>query len=483
MMERKSYHKSATHPQLTLWVAVWWRKDKWGQLVRENDARADRTYVYNYDLFGNPLTKKAYGYSVYALGAELVDERDTYTYNDPNAIWDDLLTEFNGAQINYDEIGNPLNYLGWNMTWQAGRQLASMSKPGTSISFKYDDDGIRTSKIVNGVTTSYTTIDGRITSQKTGVDLIYFYYDCDNNLLGFNNNGVDYVYVKNLQGDIIGIVNQSGVLVVEYSYDAWGNEIEVTGNTALAEANPFRYRGYYWDSETNFYYCQSRYYNPEVKRWLNADDAALLETLMSIDEILGANLFIYCNNNVVMNYDPTGHLSINFKIPTLQTIIAGAIIGGILGTLLEIALQMIFEKKTFDKLDWKRIAIEFASGALTGALIACNFPVKTTALGRGIIGATSSLAHSIRQGKFKTVSGALTSVGIAGLVFVATVLLGKLGKKAGNTHTYTTIYNMVREVLFNRLARSGIRIGSTLAIPIAVPFTNRVLMWVRLQIS
>jgi YD repeat-containing protein len=99
-----------------------------------------------------------------------------------------------------------------------------------------DDSGIRTSKTVNEVETRYTTIDGRITSQTTGNDILYFYYDSDNTLLGFDYNGAKYLYVKNLQGDIVGIVDNTGALVVEYAYDAWGGLISATG--ALAEINP-----------------------------------------------------------------------------------------------------------------------------------------------------------------------------------------------------------------------------------------------------
>jgi RHS repeat-associated protein len=168
-----------------------------------------------------------------------------------------------------------------------------------------------------------TTIDGRITSQTTGNDLLYFYYDSDNSLLGFDYNGYKYLYVKNLQGDIVGIVDNTGAVVVEYAYDAWGKTISQTG--ALAEVNPFRYRGYYYDVETGLYYCQSRYYDPAVKRWISADDPALLDQLMSADEVLGSNLFAYCNNEPVGKTDPTGMFA-----PTPANIY-GAVIGALLG--------------------------------------------------------------------------------------------------------------------------------------------------------
>ncbi|MDR0883913.1 MAG: DNRLRE domain-containing protein, partial [Oscillospiraceae bacterium] len=126
--------------------------DAWGQLTRENDAQANKTTVYAYDNFGNLLTKTAYAYTT---GTDLGEAiaADTYLYE--NADWADLLTSFNGDEIVYDEIGNPLEYLGWDMTWSAGRQLATASKGDTAISYKYDDNGIRTQKTVGNVTTTY----------------------------------------------------------------------------------------------------------------------------------------------------------------------------------------------------------------------------------------------------------------------------------------------------------------------------------------
>jgi len=293
--------------------------------------------------------------------------------------------------------------MGWTMQWQAGRQLASMSKTGTNISFKYDDSGIRTSKTVNGITTSYTTIDGRITSQKTGNHLMYFYYDADNNLIGLNHNGIDYVYVKNLQGDIIGIVNQSGNIVAEYAYDAWGNALTEHAEGSIGYINPMRYRGYYFDVQTGFYYCQSRYYNPEVRRWISADEPVVLELG---DLILAGNLFTYCNNDAVNRVDTTGYASRTrfwwgWRIflsndETKRMIdrldIAAYIIGGLLtgfipgfGKIFGIAIGAIWRLKKNDisnKNKGKGITIDFSWGHIAGmwwnfVIIAPLLPVRS----------------------------------------------------------------------------------------------------------
>ena len=117
-----------------------------------------------------------------------------------------------------------------------------------------------------------------------------------------------YFFEKNVQGDIIGVYNSTGKKIGAYTYDAWGkcSLSGANGNTILEDKvvafyNPFRYRGYYYDCETGYYYLQSRYYNPEWGRFLNADGYVSTGTGM-----LGYNMFAYCNNNPVMFTDPTG---------------------------------------------------------------------------------------------------------------------------------------------------------------------------------
>ena len=89
---------------------------------------------------------------------------------------------------------------------------------------------------------------------------------------GFIYNGEEYYYIKNVQNDIVAIADKNGDIVANYYYDAWGNVTQITGNTALAQTNPLRYRSYYYDSETGLYYVSSRYYDPEIGRWINADN-------------------------------------------------------------------------------------------------------------------------------------------------------------------------------------------------------------------
>ena len=112
-----------------------------------------------------------------------------------------------------------------------------------------------------------------------------------------------YYYVLNLHGDVVKLIQANGHVVAHYTYDAWGN---VSSSGRLAEINPLRYRGYYYDNETGFYYLQSRYYDPANRRFINAD--GLISSNWSFS---GLNMFAYCENDPVGRSDPSGMLSLS----------------------------------------------------------------------------------------------------------------------------------------------------------------------------
>ena len=156
------------------------------------------------------------------------------------------------------------------LTWQNGRQLSTLVNGNTSISYQYNEEGLRTSKTVNGITTEYYWNGSILLAQKTGDSCLHFLYDEDGALVGFNNETKTYIYTRNAQGDIVSITDiATETVVATYTYDSWGNVLTATG--IMANINPFRYRGYYYDTETGLYYLQSRYYDAEVGRFLNAD--------------------------------------------------------------------------------------------------------------------------------------------------------------------------------------------------------------------
>ena len=230
-----------------------------------------------------------------------VQEETLYTYGD--AEWGDLLTAYNGEEITYDGIGNPLSYRGWTMSWQGGRQLASMTKGSDTLSFAYNESGLRTSKTVNGVTHNYVWHGSKLAADITDAYALYFHYDSSGEVIGFTRtaSGADaeYFYVKNLQGDILKVITATGTEAATYTYDAWGRVLTSTGD--LADINPLRYRGYYYDVETGLYYLQSRYYDPETSRFINSDVYS-----DSSAGMLAYNLFLYCANNPVSGYDSNG---------------------------------------------------------------------------------------------------------------------------------------------------------------------------------
>ena len=231
--------------------------------------------------------------------------------------WKDKLISYNGQSISYDVVGNPVEYLGDKLTWTMGRQLAEYRNTNGTIeedddiiySYTYNEDGIRTSKTVNNVTTTYYLDGTNIIEQITGDTVLHFHYDSNDEIIGFTYNEADYFYVKNAMSDIIGIVDDSGNLIASYVYDAWGKVLSVTGsNVELGNLNPFRYRSYYYDTETDFYYLQSRYYDPEVCRFVNSDDVNFIGATGTVGSY---NAFAYCENEPASRVDYTGACYLN----------------------------------------------------------------------------------------------------------------------------------------------------------------------------
>lgn len=286
--------------------------DELNQLVRADDLVKNCTEVYTYDNGGNILKVTTYPLTWGSLDGITATKTVNYGYDDTN--WKDKLTSYDGQSITYDEIGNPLSYRGYTLTWQNGRQLATLNGNGTITSYTYDVGGLRTSKTVNGVKHEFYYVGGTLRYEKFGSTELWFFYDPDGNPSGVRyKNGsaiTDYYFVCDWRGDVIRIYDGAGAVVANYNYDAWGNVISVTDangtaitdSTHIANVNPLRYRGYYYDSETGMYYLQSRYYDPITRRFINAD--SLFVTGKSLQ---GHNMFAYCLNNPIMYSDYSGH--------------------------------------------------------------------------------------------------------------------------------------------------------------------------------
>ena len=297
--------------------------DKHSQLTRVN-SNFDNGYttLYNYDNRGNILSKKTYALTDGKVSdTAQPTETKTFTYQADG--WTDLLVQVNDKTLTYDQNGNVLTYGDRTFTWERGRILSQITEGENTYFYTYDDAGIRTSKTVNGTTTYYNTEDGVILSQTDGTTAMLFQYDSNGTLAGFthitkdeNQNDIvnQYYYITNQMGDVCGITDASGNLLATYKYDEWGNQlaIEATAgenqaqNQAIAEANPFRYRSYYYDLETGYYYLQSRYYDASICRFINADDIEFAGVDESMSDI---NLFVYCGNSPINDNDFNGHIS------------------------------------------------------------------------------------------------------------------------------------------------------------------------------
>ncbi len=280
--------------------------DNLNQLVRENNRYLNKTFTYTYDIAGNITEVKTYPFSLTTLGTPTAT--DVYTYSG------NTLVSVNGVEITSDEIGNPLNWYNGisSMSWN-GRELISLTKDGKEITNKYNADGLRVEKTFDGGVYKYYLDGSKIIREDMCFDddiyTFKYYYDIDGSPISFDYNGTLYILRKNLQGDVIPLLDKYGNVIANYTYDAWGkvysvtdsNGNEITDTTHVAHINPIRYRSYYYDTDTGLYYLNSRYYDPELGRFLNADGY-----VTTGQGLLSYNMFVYCANNPVMYVDYFG---------------------------------------------------------------------------------------------------------------------------------------------------------------------------------
>lgn len=272
--------------------------DEMNQLIRENNHLTNKTVTYCYDVGGNLKYKKEYNLTT----AEFLDMPTKTITCQYDTQWKDKIISFNETNFTYDAIGNPLSYGTITYEWCRGRKLSRVNN-GKNIFYEYNVAGNRCKKIVDGVKTEYELAGKSITSETINGQTIWYNYDSSGQLISMIYDHKDYYYVRNAQGDIISLLDTAGNSVVSYQYDSWGKIIKITGTlaTTLGRANPFRYRGYYYDEETQMYYLKSRYYMPETGRFLNAD--CYVSTGQGFS---GNNMFQYCENNPVNRLDANG---------------------------------------------------------------------------------------------------------------------------------------------------------------------------------
>ena len=399
--------------------------DSLNQLVWEYNTAAGKAWNYAYDLGGNILSKTEYDY---ADGQTSNPVTVSYTYGD--AVWRDLLTAYNGEAITYDGIGNPTSYRGWGMTWQGGRQLSSMQKDGTTLSFSYNDAGLRTEKTVNGSTRRYIWNSTQLMADVGASDAFYFHYSSGGELIGFTYKTADAetecILVKNQQGDVERVISADGTILASYAYDAWGNVL--TSEGTLAASNPIRYRGYYYDAETGFYYISSRYYDPEIGRFINADDT---EYLGADGSVLSYNLFAYCMNNPVNRFDVDG----NWSLPNWAKVAVGAV------AIAGLAVATVCTGGA---------AAVICGAALSGAIAGGASGAVMGAVGGGISGGWQGALDGACSGFMSgTLIGGVTGAASAGLNIAtgATTVVG-------NAHG-STLHRLATNMEAGKMAASG----------------------------
>ena len=291
-------------------------------LIKEEIFTDSIYFKYQYDGNGNIVSKSKYNFSNVLLEEE-------YLYYD-YADYPDILTGYRKGSLsksityNGEYIGNPQTY-GSNEVnrlayqWE-GRKLIGCNGVYFHENYTYNSSNLRRTKewqdyTVTPMKAGSNTYwyEGDLLSYEmildsAGARYNFYMYDENSNLYGIIYNGSRYYYIRDILGNILGIVDSSGNIVVEYQYDAWGRMLSTTGSLAstLGVDNPFRYKGYYYDFETGLYYNVTRYYNPEWGRWISADDVSYLDP----SSVNGLNLYAYCGNNPVMYSDSTGNFPV-----------------------------------------------------------------------------------------------------------------------------------------------------------------------------
>lgn len=346
---------------------------------------------------------------------------------------------------------NPKSYNGNTFVFE-GRMLTRYIYGGGYYAFEYNDQGLRTSKKdYRGIGTKYYYDGDKLVTEINDNYRNDFLYDENGKLYGFIHNKTDkYYYVRDFMQNILGIVDINGNLVVKYMYSAYGEINSITGSMSetIGKINPFRYKGYYFDIETNMYYCKTRYYVPEWCRWLNADNPKALET----DDILDLNLFCYCKNNPIIFSDENGDwgkfwtcfiagvvaVAAVAVIAAVTVATGGAagpvIVGALVGAGVNGGMNIVEQgfSKGWDKIDYGEAFISAMSGAVTGALGGSAFGRLGNAIGGGLTDACTDFATTLYRGdplSWETL-GSIAISGVTGAIIGSSTVGGQHNKNA-----------------------------------------------------
>jgi len=278
---------------------------------------------YEYDEFGNIVYKTLRLFEYDENGNENIEQiKHKYCYgnNKLTSILKEIPLEEemsyeNVCSIEYDNMYPKKitkNNIDSELEWE-GKKLIRYG----NIEFEYNEEGQRIKKITSDSIFEYIYANGNLIrtvsyakltpNSKTMID---YNYDETGQVIGLSYNNKQYFYLRDILGNINKIIDKNGNVMVSYSYDGYGNHIstaEGSIETFLLNNNIFLYKGYYYDVETNLFLVSSRYYSPELCRWISPDDIEYLDP----ESVNGLNLYCYCLNNPIMYVDPTGHFAIS----------------------------------------------------------------------------------------------------------------------------------------------------------------------------
>lgn len=331
------------------------------ELTRVDSAWENKSITYTYDVGMNMTSRKEYSYTTGTLGTAV--KTDVFTYRTSG--WKDQLVSYNGSSISYDAVGNITAYQGRTLTWYRGSLLQSLTLNGKKAVYHYDSEGHRVQwKDLNGISHKNYWCGNKLRGTKYGDVLVQFVYGADKSPLMLKKGEKEYYYLYNSQNDVIGLIDSDGKQVVNYSYDAWGKQTGLTDTSGenIGKLNPFRYRAYCYDDDTKLYVTASRYYDPELCRFLCADNFDVVKAQMF--SMNGKNLYVYCCNNPVNAVDDDGDFGI--LMLALSGIDPQKVAWDIVKGVFVYAVQcgMANEKVTLEGL--AEVAIESAIGSVLG---------------------------------------------------------------------------------------------------------------------
>ena len=296
-----------------------------------------------------------------------------------------------------------------NLLWED----KNLIQIGEHIKYSYNTKGIRTKKETEEGTTEYSLIGSKIMKMEkvtsSGKITMYFTYDQRDELQSVTESNKEYYYIKDITGNIIKIKDEEGNSIVEYKYDAYGKvEKTIIENNNVSKYNPFIYKGYYYDEETELYYCNTRYYSPEIGRWISIDDVDYLDP----ESISGLNLYCYCMNDPINYCDPSGHFTIAALLISIGISLVFEVIEDIMGD----------GKLGGDKDGWDYLGAGIAGffGGLGGGLVA-----------QAIFSVTGGLVDAAISGDLVK-NGFLSTMGSIALSTVISFGAGALSKKISN---------------------------------------------------